>query len=375
MAFNLIRNSRVFFTTNVDSLGKVITTGGFTAENTREIQVLDGFSFTQNTTAETITLSEAGAAPVRGQRSFNTALEPVDFSMSTYIRPDVVDANVTCEEALLWNALTGAKPIGDANAGFVAGEAFAQARFTYSDVHRLQTFGLLILVDAVCYVVDNAALDSATIDFGIDAIGTIAWAGKGTALRQLSGVSAGQGATVAFAGLGVDSEAAGKVTSARYIANKLSTLAISNVQLSKAYTVAVTGGSITIANNLTYLTPANLGVINQPIAYFTGTRAISGSLTAYLRTGNNTSATLLQDFLNNVDTAVETKYALTMAMGGSTNTNRVELGMPLAMLSVPTVSSEQVISTTINFTAQGSQSTNFDLEQANELLVKYYAAE
>lgn len=375
MAFNLIRNSRVFFTTNVNSLGIVQTAGGFDATNTREIQVLDGFSFTQNTTAQTITLAEAGAAPVRGQRSFNTALEPVDFSMSTYIRPDVVSGNVAAEESVLWNALASAAAIGQANAAWVAGETESTVSFAHSDVHQLQAFGLLILIDNVCYVIDNAALDSATIDFGIDAIGTIAWAGKGTALRQLSGVSATQGASVSFTGLGVGSAAKGKETTARYIANKLSVLTISSVSLSKSYTVALTGGSITINNNLTYLTPANLGVVNQPITYFTGTRAVSGSLTAYLRTGTNTSATLLQDFLANVNTASETKYNISLSMGGASTPNRVELDLPLAMLSVPTVSSEQVISTTVNFTAQGSTGSTYDLEQTNELTVTYIATE
>lgn len=377
MAFNLIRNSRVFFTTNVNALGVVQTAGGFDATNTREIQVLDGFSFTQNTTAQTITLSEAGAAPVRGQRSFNTALEPVDFSMSTYIRPDVdtQEEVIIAEESVLWNALSSKIAIGQQGSGWVAGGSSSAVNFQNSNVHQLQAFGLLILIDNVCYVIDNAALDSATIDFGIDAIGTIAWAGKGTALRQLSGVSATQGSSVTFTGLGQGSVAKGKETTARYIANKLSVLEIGSIELEKSYTVALTGGSITISNNLTYLTPANLGVVNQPITYFTGTRAVSGSLTAYLRTGNNTSATLLQDFLENVNTASETKYYIFMALGGSNNANRVELELPLAMLSVPTVSSEQVISTTINFTAQGSNGTNYDLEQSNELTVTYIASE
>jgi len=103
MSFNLIRNSRVFFTTNVNSETGVVATSGFTDVNTRELQVMDGFSFSQNTTAETVTLNEAGASPVRGQRSFNTALEPVDFSMSTYIRPADGGVNITAEEAVLWN--------------------------------------------------------------------------------------------------------------------------------------------------------------------------------------------------------------------------------------------------------------------------------
>lgn len=87
MSFNLIRNSRMFFTTNVDPNTGVVASSGFTNSNTYEIQVLDGFSFSQSTANDTVTLKEAGSAPVRGQRSFNTALQPVDFSFSTYVRP------------------------------------------------------------------------------------------------------------------------------------------------------------------------------------------------------------------------------------------------------------------------------------------------
>ena len=80
MSFNLIRNSRVFFTTNVNSSGTVLLTG-LTKTNTFELQVQDGFSFSQNTTQETVTVNEAGATPVRGQRSFNTSLELEFFNL------------------------------------------------------------------------------------------------------------------------------------------------------------------------------------------------------------------------------------------------------------------------------------------------------
>lgn len=377
MAFNLIRNSRVFFTTNVNS-GGIVQATGFTNVNTFEIQVLDGFSFSQNTASETVTLNEAGAAPVRGQRSFNTALEPVDFSMSTYIRPKVNTAVITCEEKVLWNALAGVDPIGGTNPawtdGSTTGPVAAQLDFAYSNVHQLQKFGLIIVVDNVCYIVDNAALDQATIDFGIDAIGMIAWTGKGTAMRTLTGVTLTDGADVTFAN-GLTGTAKIKDTTAKYITNKLSTIELEgNISGGgTAYTIAITGGSITIANNLTYLTPANLGTVNQPIGYFAGTRAISGSLTAYLRTGAGTSATLLADMLAGAANNDETKYMLNVSLGGATNAVRVDLEMNGAMLSIPTISTEQVISTTINFTAQAFTGTDYDLEQTNELVVKYYA--
>lgn len=373
MSFNLIRNSRLFFTTNVNAETGVVAASGFLPANTREIQVLDGFSFSQNTTSETVTLSEAGAAPVRGQRSFNTALEPVDFTMSTYMRPADGGTNITCEESVLWNALFATDPIGGTNAAWTEGTTAATLVATNSQSHQLQKFGLIILIDGVSYVIDNCALDSATIDFGLDAIATIAWAGKGAILRQLSGLTATTGATVTFGG-GLSGTAKGKDTSAAFIANKLSTLTLAKEidGTGTSYSVAITGGSLTIANNLTYLTPANLGVVNRPFTYFTGTRAISGSLNAYLRAGSTNTAGLLSDMLAGSTTDVDPAFAMQIEVGGSTNATRVEFEMPATVLTIPTVSTEQVVSTTINFTAQGSASGAFDIGTANELEVRYY---
>lgn len=373
MSFNLIRNSRVFFTTNVNSETGVVASANFLPTNTRELQVLDGFSFSQNTTAETVTLNEGGAAPVRGQRSFNTALEPVDFSMSTYIRPADGGTNITAEEGVLWNALLSTDAIGGTAPAWTEGVSYATAVATNSNSHQLQKFGLIIVIDGVSYIIDNCALDSATIDFGLDAIAMVAWAGKGAILRQVSGLTASTGSTVTFGG-GISGTAKGKNTTAPFIANKLSTLTIREgiTGTGTAYTVALTGGSLTIANNLTYLTPANLGVVNRPFTYFTGTRAISGSINAYLRAGATNTAGLLADMLAGSTTDVDPAFAIQVDVGGSSNATKVSFNMPATVLTIPTVATEQVISTTINFTAQGSASSAFDIGTANELEVKYY---
>lgn len=373
MSFNLIRNSRMFFTTNVNAETGVVAASGFLPTNTREIQVLDGFSFSQNTTADTVTLNEAGAAPVRGQRSFNTALEPVDFSFSTYMRPADGGTNITCEESVLWNALFATDPIGGTNPAWSEDTSAATLVVANSQSHQLQKFGMIIVIDGVSYVIDNCALDTATVDFGLDAIAMVAWAGKGAILRQLSGLTATTGATVTFGG-GLSGTAKGKNTTAPFIANKLSTMTIAGEigGTGTEYTVAITGGSLTIANNLTYLTPANLGVVNRPFTYFTGTRAISGSLNAYLRAGSTNTAGLLADMLAGSTTDVDPAFAIEIQVGGGTNATRVEFEMPAAVLTIPSVTTEQVISTTINFTAQGSASSAFDIGAANELEVRYY---
>ena len=375
MAFNLIRNSRVFWTSNVNTTTGAVLSSGFLPANTREIQVLEGFSFSQNTTSETVTLNEAGATPVRGQRSFNTALDPADFSFTTYMRPQDAGTTITCEESVLWNAMFSDKPIGDAAAAWTDGATSATAVLTNSNKHQLHPFGLVIVVDDTTFIIDNCVLNTATIDFGLDAIASVQWAGQGGVLRQVTSPTITANANLVTGGaLGgtLQGTFLQKVTSCPYIANKLSVVTLDEDIGSggTAYNVALTGGSLTISNNVTYLTPANLATVNKPVTYFTSTRAISGSLNAYLRTGTGNTAVLMQSMLNNSGTAVNPAFYMNISIGG-TGTTKVDFTMPAVVLTIPTVNAEQVVSTTINFTAQGSASNAFDIGAANELTVTY----
>lgn len=468
MALNLVRNSKVYFTSNVDSSTGAVNASGFTTSNTQEIQVLDGFTFSQNTNADVITISEAGVAPVRGQRSFNTSLAPVDFSFSTYVRPFKATTEITCEESVLWNALFSANAIdtpvtlggtvSTATYAFANGEgtititgtamtfaglavgdfvvisgltgttdtlivnssaqiktltttsitlqlvtpkaagaaitgitigtvkfyksAWAPVAAGYSlvtsagsNVNQLQKFGMLFVVDSVVYQVDNCAMNQVMIDFGLDAIATLQWTGQATKLTESA-------ITAAILSSGANP----KNSSAPFITNKLSTVAFSTLNAlgsatAGSYTMALTGGSVTINNNITYITPANLGIVNTPAVYYTGTRAITGTINAYLKTGSGVGSTgqLLKDMLAAASSAVEPMAAVTIAVGGSSNGVKVELVMPAVTFSVPTVDVQQVVSTAINFTAQGylpSATTNgntFDLTETNDLTVRYFS--
>lgn len=484
MALNLVRNSKVFFTTNVDSTTgaiKAASSTAFSSSNTYEIQVLDGFTFSQNVNSEAVTISEASENPVRGQRSFNTSLAPVDFSFSTYIRPKNATTKITAEESVLWNALMCAANVGTptslggvtsvtlATTGIVtiagttitgtlptvgsivvlsgitgstsaAGQdkymngagkvltststsitiqlvnhkataatgtisastvkystfAWNESNTTYSQVtaglsekNQLQKFGMLFLVDNVLYAVDNCALNQVTIDFGLDQIATAQWTGQATALREFgTGITANggsfSGGISANVGTGGYTD---KITDAQYITNKLSTISLkankaigSSIAAGDSYNIPITGGSFTINNNITYITPANLGVVNSPVVYYTGTRAISGNITAYLRTGTSgESGELLKDMLAEAATNIEPMFELIVNIGGAANTVHVDLEMPSVVLAVPTVDVQQVISTNIAFTAQGyvpsttAANNTFDLTNPSDLMVRYYA--
>ena len=485
MALNLLRNSRLFFTTNVNSTTGVVQSSGHTATTSYEIQVLEGFSFTQNTNNDTITVSEAGTAPSRGQRQFNTSLAPVDFSFSTYIRP-YLSTNVTSEDSVLWNALSGsiAKNTALTKTGTFTSLAYAPATNTAtltgtsmsitglavgddvvingvvtagsgtaasvkavtgparvltlsatsitfqmanpsagvtvstadvavtginfykapwseftnqailgmqdSNRNQLQKFGLIVIVDNVTYQIDNAAMGQVTIDFGLDGIATAQWTGQATAISQLaSTVTTATPGT--FAG-GITGSYTQKNTTASYIANKLSTAilktenALGSVAANTPYYVAITGGSITINNNITYITPANLGVVNTPVTYYTGTRSVTGTLNAYLNTGSVTGYTgggtgnLLKDMLAAASTITEPMFYMELAVGGASNTQRIELQMPSVSMAIPTIDAQPVISTALNFTAaagspNGTGATDaYDLTRTNDLTVRYYSA-
>lgn len=409
MAVNLIRNARVFFTTGLDGNNKIVTGTARSASDTFELQPLDGMSFSQNTTLDTVTLAEAGSSPSRGQRSFATALEAADWSFSTYVRPKMSDGTsvasgldagdfVRCEEACLWNAMFGytAVDLSSTTALTTAtGVAYTEVastgstsvpsavvRMTQSNRNQLLRFGLIIVFDDTTILIHNCMVDQASVDFGIDQIGTIAWSGKGAEIEVLGQATASSGS---FGGI-LSGSYKQKDTSAKYITNRLSAVSLTATnakfgQSGTEYVFPITGGNITFANNVTYLVPAVMGAVNKPIDYFVGTRSVSGNLTAYLRTGSTNSVGLLSSLLTLANTYDQNQFAVKLGLGGSvavpTSTameNKLLFDLSSAMLQIPQVSTDQVISTTINFTAQGNNAGSYDIEQNNEATMTYYGS-
>lgn len=140
--------------------------------------------------------------------------------------------------------------------------------------------------------------------------------------------------------------------------------------LRDSYDLTLTGGSVTLSNNITYITPEELGIVNVPFAHVTGTRSISGSFTNYLVTdasGVDKSADFWKDLLD-LTTVVTHDMALSFKIGGGTLFPRVELNMPHAHVEIPTHSIEDVISVETNFTALGTC-----INATDELNIDYYA--
>ena len=131
------------------------------------------------------------------------------------------------------------------------------------------------------------------------------------------------------------------------------------------YSFTLTGGNMTISNNVTYLVPEEIGTINKPIEGVTGARSIGGSFTCYLvfddATGDTGSSS---DFFSDLVAAdkgltkVVNDFDVTFKVGGNVATGpRVDLKFPKAHIDVPTHSIEDVISLETNF---GAYTEDFD---------------
>ena len=351
MSFNLTRNSKLFAST---------VSAAWDTTNNFEIPILEGFSFSQGTDVQEVQLNEAGATPVRGTKAYNTALNPVEFSFQTYIRPrKEVDGGGTgvdhhnCIELLLWEALVGAGPL-ETNA--VPGTSSCVIDFASSNVHQLLALNLYFQLDSTYYVISGAVVNQAEIDFSIDGIAMVTWSGMGLTLASTTDPSTWV----------ADTDYLSADTTADFITNKLSTLVLDDNSPSKSYTVALTGGQLVINNNITFLTPASLGVLNTPIAHFTGPRSVTGSLSCYLRSGANNSQGLLDDLVG-ATTETTNSHTLTVNLGG-TSAPYVTFDMQTAHLSIPNPDVQDVISLNIDFHGLDS-----DIDQTDGLVVTYYA--
>lgn len=364
MAVNLSRNTKVFLTTADLTVANPV----FTTTDTWEIQVLDGYSFSQSSDSTVITLSEAGDTPVRGQRSFNNRRNPAEWSFSTYMRPYLTATPLAdAPELKLWSALTS-----NSLTNYTATATAATLDTQDSDKHRLASFGLVFKVDNAVYTIDNCAINQAEVSFDLTGIATIAWSGMGNVVRRITSAAPVPGTTaVAFPIKVTDPTYA-----STFITNKLSTITLaSGFSGGTTYSVPITGGTLTYSNGIEYVTPDTLGIVDAPIGYFTGTRSITGNLTAYLRSGaaNDTSQLMADVLANSTDT--EPKYRMAINVGGTAvDTPQVKFDMPFTTLQFPTIDIQDVVSTTINFTAQGATAGEFEVTQNNELTITYTPA-
>ena len=357
MALSLSRNATVILSYQASTDTAWDGAGREPSEaDTFEIPVLDGFSFSQATGTQNVTLNEAGASPKRGQSIFNTSIEPVDWSFTTYIRPRIDDLGTDLHgmtEKILWNALvSGTKTDNVGTGGITSTAASCTVDLEESNKNQLlKLTGWFVFSDSsINYRLKNMCVNSASMDFDVDGIAQITWSGYAEAIDSVAA-----GATPTTGDDATDGYALAPAT-ADFILNRLSTVTLTSSisGSSKNYTFALTGGNVTIDNGISYVTPESLGRINVPIGHQTGTRAVSGNFTAYLDTAALSTKVMYEDILADINAAdpdtITNVFTIELKIGGAAAPNVVFL-MPKAHLELPTLDTADVMGVTITWTA------------------------
>lgn len=337
MSVQLLRNTRIFVST---------VTTGFSTANTQEILVQDDVSWGQDSNSTDITLNEAGPKPTRGSKRFNDSLNAAEWSFSTYILPYDAAGKQILPDHLLWYGLaTGAALKLDGTTGVFQNDTNFVVNFKDNSYHELAMIHIYILTDGAWSVIRNCQVGQAEVNVDIDDIGRVTWSGNGTRLETLS--------TQPFspATLGI-SDALYATIQNSYIKNKLTILKLkNNASGGKTYDIPITGGSFTMNNNVTYLTPNVMSRVDIPIGSFTGSFELTGSLTAYLNDKSNGSIQLYKDLI--ADLKAVNDFELSLILGGEYDTARpaAVLVAKHAHLNVPTIETDDVLGTSIEFKA------------------------
>lgn len=406
-ALNLQRNSEVYMST-VDLDGGAAGSA-LTSTNTWRVEVLAGYAASQSSATQDITSLESGITPDRSTQRFNTAINPVEWSFQTYLRPTgVINTSGAGSETATGNS----QPLADwflwqslfSNAAWASGTGGTSAlgsawqtagkfdlaeRETTANVvaHKsnyatANEYHLYMKMDNVVYQVKNASVNEASIDAAIDGIATTSWSGFGRNFVELTGTARdniiaviggiNNSGTAKTAVSNVNASTAGgefhtwgrynvagTTTTAAFIKNRLSSVDVTHTpagQAEDAYSLAVTGLGFTYSNAITFLTPEELASLNTPIGQFTGAKTITGNFTAYLRTGEDQTAQFLRNIVNDSRTQIA-QYATANLKIGGTTAPFVALNMPAVQFNFPTHSVEDIIGISVEFLAQEPNAT------------------
>ena len=346
MQVQLLRNTRVFVST---------VTTGFTKTNTFEILVGDDLSFGQTSTTTDITLEEAGPAPIRGARRFTDAIDPGEWSFSNYVLP--IQANdagaiISTPDQILWHCLASGSPFVPATKekGVYQDKMNQVVSFKDSQYHELSKAHLYMLVDSIWFKAENIQINSAEIAVDISDIARVSWSGNAGLIEALPA----QPFDPALIGI-TDAEFVRLQNS--YIKNKLSILkVVNNASGGLTYDqIGITSATITVSNNISYLTPSTLNRIDRPIGYFTGGLDVSGSLECYLNDVPNGSVDLWK--LLTQMTGSANSFKIQLMIGGYYSTAMVPgivVHLPTTHLSRPELQTEDAMGMNIEFKGIGT---------------------
>jgi len=374
--------------------------------------------------------------------SFSTYVRPFISAGSGAGAADGAAEHHAVEE-VLWALMAGADNYDQSTYDFDRGgnnvitpsSSNSTINFDESNKSTLGTANLYFVLGSSnrqAYKISSAVVNEASIDFDIDGIATINWSGFGSEVIDMwgstkedidepnNGATTNDGSTIAVGDIWLDTNNSYKLAvmtnvapagteastpviyedvtaTDNFIRNRLTVATIKPTTqdpdsdgtfelapTSTGYDLTLTGGNITVSNNITYIIPEELGTVNTPFAHVTGTRSVSGNFTCYLQRFDGTdgkgmnsgdtstpaddSANFFEDFAA-IDNVITNSFAIVFKIGGTSGTPRLEMNCPTTHVEIPAHSIEDVITVETNFQALPST-----ISETDELDLTYVGA-
>ena len=377
--------TKLYFSRDTKVIAHIPQSAAATKSMYYDLPVLDGFSFSQSMNTSEITLNEAqstSGVSRRGRAMFNDSYAPVEWSFSTYMMPftsaggtkgtsgkasGTDGAHCEVSEAM-WAMFFGQT----GNAGITSDTSNLDITQSTANKATVGVFDLFFIMGAsqaaaaynyttgaatanqMIYKIADCSVGEASFDFDLDGIATVNWSGNGKLITEESALNATS--TSIYEGVS---------NTTGFIRNRVSDLTISGDPSgsSVTYSTTLTGGNITMSNNLSYLTPETLGVVNQPLGHVTGSKSVGGNFTCYLDNASSTASAEFYEDLVEATSDIQNSFSLAFDIGAGA-APYCAITMPTCHLEVPTHSIEEVISMETNFHALPS-----DFDSTDEISV------
>lgn len=366
--------TKLYFSRDTKVIAHIPQSAAATKSMYYDLPVLDGFSFSQSMNTSEITLNEAqstSGVSRRGRAMFNDSYAPVEWSFSTYMMPftsaggtkgtsgkasGTDGAHCEVSEAM-WAMFFGQT----GNAGITSDTSNLDITQSTANKATVGVFDLFFIMGAsqaasaynyttgaatanqMIYKIADCSVGEASFDFDLDGIATVNWSGNGKLITEEATLDLSSSDALIYEGIS---------NTTGFIRNRVSDLTISGDASgsSVTYATTLTGGNITMSNNLTYLTPETLGVVNQPLGHVTGSKSIGGNFTCYLDNASSTSSAEFYEDLVEATSDIQNSFSLSFDIGAGAAPFCL-ITMPTCHLEVPTHSIEEVISLETNFHA------------------------
>ncbi len=379
--------TKLYFSRDTKVIAHIPQSAAATKSMYYDLPVLDGFSFSQGMNTSEITLNESqstSGVSRRGRAMFNDSFAPVEWSFSTYMMPftsaggtkgtsgkasGTDGAHCEVSEAMwamffgqtgnggitsdtsnldITQSTANKATIGVFDLYFIMGASQAAAAYNY-------TTGAAT-ANQMIYKIADCSVGEASFDFDLDGIATVNWSGNGKLITEEATLNLSSSDALINEGIS---------NTTGFIRNRVSDLTISGDASgsSVTYGTTLTGGNITMSNNLTYLTPETLGVVNQPLGHVTGSKTIGGNFTCYLDNASSTSSAEFYEDIVEATSDIQNSFSLSFDIGAGAAPFCL-ITMPTCHLEVPTHSIEEVISLETNFHALPS-----DFDSTDEISV------